>query len=419
MQSCTLTPEKNPVCGTDGVTYSNPGMLLCTQLCGIDVIVGNFGPCWNNPIPNPLPFVCPTLPPPTKVPTNPTTTQDCINKCPFSPEMKPVCGTDGVTYNNLGSLQCRMKCGVDVKLNSESSCTTSPNIDGHKDETTMADDNGIGSTINAPIQARKNSIKYAKQDLKTKIPAERECIKVLLSGSSYLALPAQILNTPFVLDHHFPVTRNIPSGGICPPKPGFIPETVGYSQLQYARCRGRQAGSDAAEAGPSCTLTPEKNPVCGTDGVTYSNPGMLLCTQFCGIDVSIFKLSACGQTTNKPTEQTPPVRENTERPIQSTVATPSTPAPSDLCIYYCVVPPEDDKPVCGTDGKTYASMQRLNCAKTCGISFTIPPAILSKVFNKPTKFPDIDKRMNFGDGSTETSTPKVQSEQNRFVVAQE
>lgn len=87
-------------------------ILINLQFVVSDVKVQNFAPCLGNPIPNPHPFVCPTLPPQTEVPTNPTTTQDCVDKCPVSEKFKPVCGTDGMTYINLESLVCRMKCGV-------------------------------------------------------------------------------------------------------------------------------------------------------------------------------------------------------------------------------------------------------------------------------------------------------------------
>lgn len=35
MQTCTLSSEPNPVCGTDSITYMNPGRLLCAQFCGV------------------------------------------------------------------------------------------------------------------------------------------------------------------------------------------------------------------------------------------------------------------------------------------------------------------------------------------------------------------------------------------------
>ncbi|XP_008559014.1 uncharacterized protein LOC103579404 [Microplitis demolitor] len=48
-QNCLATSEFNPVCGTDGVVYSNPGRLGCARRCGKDVSFSYYGPCTTSP----------------------------------------------------------------------------------------------------------------------------------------------------------------------------------------------------------------------------------------------------------------------------------------------------------------------------------------------------------------------------------
>ncbi|KAK2579545.1 hypothetical protein KPH14_010844 [Odynerus spinipes] len=48
--SCLSTPEYNPVCGTDNVSYDNPGRLNCATTCGKNVNVSFYGRCGSDGI---------------------------------------------------------------------------------------------------------------------------------------------------------------------------------------------------------------------------------------------------------------------------------------------------------------------------------------------------------------------------------
>lgn len=59
------------------------------------------------------------------VPTQRPTTQSpqlrrCIQNCLTTTEYNPVCGSDGVQYNNIGRLNCARNCGVSKYFRSES-----------------------------------------------------------------------------------------------------------------------------------------------------------------------------------------------------------------------------------------------------------------------------------------------------------
>ncbi|CAG9787864.1 unnamed protein product [Diatraea saccharalis] len=82
----------------------------------------------------------------------------------------------------------------------------------------------------------------------------------------------------------------------------------------------------------NCPTTSEYNPVCGTNGVTYTNPSRLECAKFCGVDVQLSRNSRCpidGLPTSSPTNAltpSPPPIIPTPSPL------PITPTPSPVTI---------------------------------------------------------------------------------------
>ncbi|XP_047359263.1 uncharacterized protein LOC124952830 [Vespa velutina] len=42
---CLVTPEYNPVCGTDNISYDNPGKLNCAVSCGKKISLSAYGRC--------------------------------------------------------------------------------------------------------------------------------------------------------------------------------------------------------------------------------------------------------------------------------------------------------------------------------------------------------------------------------------
>ncbi|XP_045769162.1 serine protease inhibitor dipetalogastin-like isoform X2 [Maniola jurtina] len=121
MLLCPTTPEYNPVCGTDRVTYDNPGKLACAQWCGKDVQVSRRSPC---------PKIKSTVEP-VSTTTTPKSIQIriCMTSCPTDPQYDPVCGTNKETFYNLSRLQCAINCGLDVSLLKSVPCHIEENSD--------------------------------------------------------------------------------------------------------------------------------------------------------------------------------------------------------------------------------------------------------------------------------------------------
>ncbi|KAK9308879.1 hypothetical protein QLX08_001292 [Tetragonisca angustula] len=61
----------------------------------------------------------------TTAATNDAQYNQCVTRCPATPEYNPVCGSDNVEYDNPGRLNCASACGKDVTLKYVGRCMTS------------------------------------------------------------------------------------------------------------------------------------------------------------------------------------------------------------------------------------------------------------------------------------------------------
>ncbi|CAG9788888.1 unnamed protein product [Diatraea saccharalis] len=98
---CTCSKEKKPVCGTDGATYSNDCLLNCATQVNSRLGIAHQGPCEE-----------------IKTPSTPASRPESIGvSCGCTRNFMPVCGSDGVTYNN----DCLLNCSGKEKIK-EGSC---------------------------------------------------------------------------------------------------------------------------------------------------------------------------------------------------------------------------------------------------------------------------------------------------------
>uniref|UniRef100_A0A2A4K104 Kazal-like domain-containing protein n=1 Tax=Heliothis virescens TaxID=7102 RepID=A0A2A4K104_HELVI len=158
VQDCPSTSEYDPICGTNNVTYMNPGRFDCAKKCGLRGTnvnpgmvqypnsggsgnPGNFNNTppnqklsTNNPNNNDTAAILgkPVIVPPTTSPgqdvldnsTAVATQKKCVQDCPSTSEYDPICGTNNVTYMNPGRFDCAKKCGLNVSLYKRGRCAS-------------------------------------------------------------------------------------------------------------------------------------------------------------------------------------------------------------------------------------------------------------------------------------------------------
>ncbi|KAJ8668623.1 hypothetical protein QAD02_010286 [Eretmocerus hayati] len=94
----------SPVCGDDGIKYSNFGYFKCAQMC--------------NPAITSYSLLISAAPPKTRKPSKGPCDPDCL----FPKIYIPVCGSDGKTYPHPNVLKCERKCNPSLKEIADISC---------------------------------------------------------------------------------------------------------------------------------------------------------------------------------------------------------------------------------------------------------------------------------------------------------
>lgn len=102
LRPCVCARNLNPVCGSDGITYSN----VCKLDCEKYTVNSSLTKVSDGPCPG---FLDPAYP-----------------VCICTMDYKPVCGTDGITYPNSCALRCKLPRNSRLETAHDGACESVP-----------------------------------------------------------------------------------------------------------------------------------------------------------------------------------------------------------------------------------------------------------------------------------------------------
>ncbi|KAG7311988.1 hypothetical protein JYU34_001429 [Plutella xylostella] len=304
---CTCTRSYKPVCGSNGETYNNECLLNCVAATDAQasspVAKIHDGPCGSpssqvqvansNGI--------------QVVDANGVQVAENSDPCTCTRNFKPVCGSNGETYNN----ECLLNC-----VAATDAMARSPVAKVHDgpclpagSQVIVADANGVQVAENSdPCTCTRTYKPVCGSNGET---YNNECLLNCVAATDMTA------SSPVAKIHDGP----------CLPA---------ESHVIVADANGVQVAENSPDP---CTCTRAYKPVCGTNGETYNNECLLNCVASTSSGVALKHVGACGSGTG---------------------------APSNKCD--CG---RDLEPVCGSNGVLYNNKCLFDCALTWNTGMTV------------------------------------------------